>query len=97
MSDVERICAMNHERVKWAEEYQCPSVSMKASVKTDKAKAKRRQECKMTALLACAAACGAGTAFLSIGIASGSLAAVLMGGITVLVFMVSGFLLDLTA
>lgn len=99
MSDVEKICDRNHQRARWAEEYAdretvipFPSASRK-----EKARAQRRQQRAWTATLACAGACGVGTTFLAIGISEMNLAAMITGGIVLLVFMLSGYFCEAVA
>lgn len=93
MTDVEKICERNYQRVKWAEEYAdretvipFPSASRK-----EKAKAYRRWKRLWAATLACAGACGVGTTFLAIGISDMNVMAMITGGVVVLVFLISGY------
>ena len=98
MSDVERICEQNHQRVRWAEEYS----DMKQPVlqfpnRKEREKARKLIKRMRTASMACAMACGMGTAFVGIGIADMNMASLITGGIVVLVFMVSGFVCEIKA
>ena len=98
MSDVERICEMNHQRVRWAEEYadvQEPVLQFPNS--RERAKARRQAKVMRTASLACAMACGMGTTFLGIGIVEMNWTALITGAIIVLVFLISGYACEIRA
>ena len=98
MSDVERICEQNHQRVRWAEEYSDMKQPMlQFPSRKAKEKARKLQKRMRSAALACAMACGGGTAFVGVGIAEMNMPAIITGGIVVLVFLVSGFLCEIRA
>jgi hypothetical protein len=98
MSDVERICEQNHQRVRWAEEYSDMKQPMlQFPNRKEREQARKLVKRMRTASLACAAACGGGTAFVGIGIAEMNMAAIITGGIVVLVFLISGFLCEIRA
>lgn len=90
MSDVERICHRNHQRVRWADEYTDRPVQTPPDRKR-REKAKETARTLRTASLACAAACGVGTTFLAIGICDLNLAALVTGAVVVTVFLLFGF------
>ena len=98
MSDVERICEQNYQRVRWAEEYSDMKQPMlKFPNRKEREKARKLIKRMRTAALACAMACGMGTTFVGIGIADMNMASLITGGIVVLVFMVSGFICEIKA
>lgn len=90
MSDVERICEQNHQRVRWAEEYSDAPVLTLPNRK-DREKAKKKIKTLRTASLACAMACGMGTTFVAIGICEMNMAALITGAVIVTVFLLFGF------
>lgn len=90
MSDVERICHRNHQRVRWADEYtEPPALTLPDRKRREKSKETVRT--LRTASLACAAACGVGTTFLAIGICEMNMAALITGAVIVTVFLLFGF------
>ena len=98
MSDVERICEQNHQRVRWAEEYSDMKQPMlKFPNRKEREKARKLIKRMRTAALACAMACGMGTTFVGIGIADMNMASLITGGIVVLVFMTTGFVCEVKA
>lgn len=98
MSDVERICEQNYQRVRWAEEYSDMKQPMlQFPNRKEREKARKLIKRMRTAALACAMACGMGTAFVGIGIADMNVASLITGGIVVLVFMISGFICEIKA
>lgn len=95
MSDVERICEQNYQRVRWAEEYadnEKKVVSMPN--RKQRIREQKRRSALWSATLACAGFCGAGATFLAIGIGSMNMKAIVTGAIVVLVFMLFGFVCD---
>ena len=98
MSDVERICEQNYQRVRWAEEYSDMKQPMlQFPNRKEREKARKLIKRMRTAALACAMACGMGTAFVGIGIADMNMASLITGGIVVLVFMTTGFVCEVKA
>ena len=98
MSDVERICEQNYQRVRWAEEYSdIKQPVLQFPNRKEREKARKLIKRMRTAALACAMACGMGTTFVGIGIADMNMASLITGGIVVLVFMVSGFICEIKA
>ena len=98
MSDVERICEQNYQRVRWAEEYSDMKQPMlQFPNRKEREKARKIVKRMRTAALACAMACGMGTAFVGIGIADMNMASLITGCIVVLVFMISGFICEIKA
>ena len=93
--EVEEICEKNHNRVKWAEEYRdMREPVLQFPARKEKIKAQRKMRRLMTAMLACAAACGMGVTFVAIGIADMNLKAMITGGIVTAVFLITGFICD---
>jgi hypothetical protein len=91
MSDVERICEQNHQRVRWAEEYtDTPAPVVKFPSRRYVERARRKEKRLRVAALACAMFCGMGTTFVGIGIAELNTAAIITGGLIVLVFLLTG-------
>lgn len=91
MSDVERICEQNHQRVRWAEEYtDTPAPVVKFPSRRYVERARRKEKRMRVASLACAMFCGMGTTFLGIGIAELNTVAIITGGLIVLVFLITG-------
>ena len=98
MSDVERICEQNYQRVRWADEYSDMKQPMlQFPNRKEREKTRKLIKRMRTAALACAMACGMGTTFVGIGIADMNMASLITGGIVVLVFMVSGFICEIKA
>ena len=98
MSDVERICEQNYQRVRWAEEYSdIKQPVLQFPNRKEREKARKLIKRMRTAALACAMACGMGTTFVGIGIADMNVASLITGGIVVLVFMTTGFVCEVKA
>lgn len=98
MSDVERICEQNHQRVRWAEEYsdmQRPVLTFPS--RKEREKARKLQKQMRSAAMACAMICGMAAAFVGIGIASMHLPTLIAGAIGCIVFLVSGFVFEAKA
>lgn len=96
MSDVERICEQNHQRVRWAEEYSdAPVLTFPSRKAREKARKLRKQ--MRSAAMACAMICGMAAAFVGIGIASMHLPTLIAGAIGCIVFLVSGFVFEAKA
>ena len=100
MSDVERICEVNQERRRWADEYQ-QSVELRDDATPRRAKRgtplyrgdKRRRVMRVCSL-ACAMAAGSGAAFLGMGIAMQHQATILVGALVAAVFLLAGSALE---
>lgn len=91
MSDVERICEENHNRVRWAEEYtDTPEPVVKFPSRRYVERARRKAKRMRAAALACAMFCGMGTTFAGIGIVELNATAIIIGGLIVLVFLLTG-------
>ena len=91
MSDVERICEENHNRVRWAEEYaDTPQPVVKLPSRRYMERIRRKEKRMRVAALACAMFCGMGTTFVGIGIAELNTAAIIIGALVVLVFLITG-------
>lgn len=98
MSDIERICAVNHNRRKWAEEVEAgydPSVSRADSSPCAGKPLKRRRNDKRrnalrTAVTACMMATGGGGAFAGMGLAMGHWQTVVVGSVVAAVFLLAG-------
>lgn len=98
MSDVERICEENHNRVKWAEEYSdMREPVLQFPSRKERQKAREKQQILRTATIACAMASGMGAAFAGIGVAEWNMAALITGAIIVVVFMISGIICETKA
>ena len=96
MSDVERICEVNQERRRWAEEYQ-QSVELRDDATHRRAKrgsplyrGDKRRRAMRAGSLACAMVTGAGAAFLGMGIAMQNHATTLVGALVAAVFLLAG-------
>lgn len=93
--ELEEICEKNHNRVKWAEEYSDMKRPMlQFPGRKEKIKAHRKMRRLMTAMLACAAACGVGVTFVAIGITDMNVKAMITGGIVTAVFLITGCICD---
>lgn len=99
MSDIEMICERNHERRKWAEEYEytdCdPSVSEADSSHCAVEPMRRRNDRKRnmvlrTACTACTMAAGGGAAFIGMGLCMGDLLTVVVGSLVAATFLICG-------
>ena len=98
MSDVERICEQNHQRVRWAEEYKdVQEPVLKFPNRREREKARKLVKRMRSASLACAMACGSGAAFIGISCAEGNVAGLVTGGLIVLVFLITGFCCEIKA
>lgn len=92
--ELEEICEKNHNRVRWAEEYRDMREPVLQFPGKEKIKARRKMRRLMTAMLACAAACGMGVTFVAIGIADMNVKAMITGGIVTAVFLITGCICD---
>ena len=92
--ELEEICEKNHNRVKWAEEYRDMREPVLQFPGKEKIKAHRKMRRLMTAMLACAAACGVGVTFVVIGITDMNVRAMITGGIVTAVFLITGCICD---
>ena len=96
MSDVERICAVNHERRRWAEEYhqsaelQDDTTPRRAKRGTPLYRGDKRRRAMRAGSLVCAMVSGAGAAFLGMGIAMQHHATILVGSVIAAVFLLAG-------
>ena len=92
VSDVEKICEMNHERRK-AEEYQYTDfgqVETAEPVRNAKRKARERRRALRTAVTACMMATGGGAAFVGIGISDGHWPTIMIGLFIAVAFLLAG-------
>ena len=105
MSDVERICEVNHERRRWAEEYEGERIAAASSKprndrevriatahpgpRNDRRGDKMRRVMRAGSL-ACAMAAGSGAAFLGMGIAMQHTATIVVGAVVAAVFLLVG-------
>lgn len=101
MSDVERICEVNQERRRWAEEYEekrcCQHGGQGSGHPTDHRNDKRifkMRRVMRVCSLACAMAAGSGAAFLGMGIAMQHKATILAGALVAAVFLLAGSALE---
>ena len=100
MSDVERICEANYQRVRWAEEYDREGRETRIATaakppRNDRGGRKDRQRrIFRTASLGCAMFCGMGTAYLGLGVAMWHLPTMVAGIVAAVVFLVAGWRLD---
>lgn len=99
MSDVEMICKRNHERRKWAEEYEYtdydPSVSEAdsspyAGEPMRRSNDRKRWGVLRTVCTACTMAAGGGAAFVGMGLCMGDLLTVVVGSLVAATFLVCG-------
>lgn len=90
MSDVERICEVNHERRRWAEEYDekrcCQHGGQGSGRPTDW---ERRKAYRNTAL-GCAMFTGGASAFVGIGLSTGRWLTVAVGLVVAALFLCCG-------
>ena len=90
MSDIEMICERNHERLKWAEEYdQYADVEVVETVTPLRGPRKRNRVLR-TACTACTMATGGAAAFVGIGLCMGDLLTVVVGSLVAATFLVCG-------
>ena len=96
MSDVERICAANYARVRWADEYRDVEP---VELPEDKSRHKTMDRYRgyRAATLLAAALGGVGMAFLCIGIAIMHFPTLIMGLVMAIVFTASGYCFDVEA
>lgn len=99
MSDVERICETNHDRRKWAEEYESKhDVSPVELVHSNEKKQKCSKELRMgvlhTGSTACLMAAGGGAAFVGMGASMGDWVTVVVGLVVAAVFILTGTQLE---
>lgn len=97
MSDVERICEVNQERRRWAEEYDekrcCQHGGQGSGRPTDHRNDKRGDKMRRVmrgGSMVCAMATGSGAAFLGMGIAMQHQATILVGALVAAVFLLAG-------
>ena len=90
MSDVERICMMNHERRRWAEEYD----ARQADRENRKASDRERKLHLRGATLISAVFVGIGLTLLGMGIEAMQLQTIVVGLVSTLVFGVFGGVLE---
>lgn len=96
MSDVEMICKRNHERRKWAEEYEYTDcdreeiATVAALPRNDKRVGRKRWGVLRTACTACTMAAGGGAAFVGMGLCMGDLLTVVVGSLVAATFLVCG-------
>ena len=100
MSDIEKICERNHERRRWAEEYETKQTTATPVelVRNEKKKQQRRKELRISVMrngsMACLMASGAGAAFVGIGASMGDWQTVLVGTAVTAVFILTGTQLE---
>lgn len=97
MSDVERICAANHDRVRWADEVYADCEPINDVLEKQKEKSFEKYRALRAATLLAAAVMGIGITFLCIGICDMSLSTILMGAIIFVTFAISGYQFDVWA
>lgn len=97
MSDVEKICDLNHQRARWAGEYADPVPDLYIPTEREVKKCWKRQRIMRTAAQACVMITGMGAAFVGMGIASLHLPTLIVGAVAALVFLVSGFAFEAKA
>lgn len=94
MSDIERICEINHERRKWAEEYDWQYTDFGqveiATEANDKRGGRKRQKVLRTVCTACTMAAGGGAAFVGMGIVMGHWLTVVLSTLIAAVFLLTG-------
>lgn len=100
MSDVERICNTNHDRRKWAEEYETKqaTASPVEMVRNEKKQQQRRKEVRISVMrngsMACLMAAGAGAAFVGMGASMGDWKTVLTGTVVAAACILTGTQLE---
>lgn len=101
MSDVERICEVNQERRRWAEEYQ-QSAELQDDATPRRAKrgtplyrGDKRRRAMRAGSLVCAMVSGAGAAFLGMGIAMQHQDTIFLGAIVAAVFLLAGSAMEM--
>jgi len=103
MSDIERICEINHKRRKWAEEVEkdCGAeiATSAAPPRNDREtdchglrprNDSNRRKCLRTACTACMMFCGGGAAFVGMGIVMGHWQTIVLGSLIAVVFLLTG-------
>ena len=101
MSDVERICEVNQERRRWAEEYhqsaelQDDTTPRRAKRGTPLYRGDKRRRAMRAGSLVCAMVSGAGAAFLGMGIAMQHQATILVGSVIAAVFLLAGSVMEM--
>ena len=96
MHDVEMICERNHERRKWAEEYEYTDVdreeiaTVAALPRNDKRADRKRSKVLRTVCTACTMATGGAAAFVGIGLCMGHLLTVVVGSLVAATFLICG-------
>lgn len=87
MSDVEKICEQNHQRVRWAEEYaDAERIENEAKEKKQRDKSMDTYRIYRAATLFSAGSAGIGLAFLCIGLCMMHFSTVVMGALMAVVF-----------
>ena len=103
MSDIEMICERNHERRKWAEEYEytdCDSSVSEADSSPYAGESVRRRNDRKrwgvlrTVCTACTMATGGAAAFVGMGLCMGDLMTVVVGSLVAATFLVCGTSLE---
>jgi hypothetical protein len=93
MSDVERICHMNHERrmqeTAQYTDYGITAREAEAKLR-ERISARKRKNCMRTACTACMMVTGGGAAFVGMGLVMGDLATVVIGLLVAVTFLISG-------
>lgn len=102
LSDVERICEINHERRKYVEEHDQYTDFGLVQIETkeadcnslrprnDKRVSRKRRSVLRMVCSACDMAAGGGAAFVGLGLASGDLLTVVVGLLVAATFLISG-------
>ena len=96
--ELEEICEKNHQRVRWAEEYndmQRPALAFPG--RKARELARKRVRLLRTSALASAAICGTGVTFVAIGIVDMNVQAIVTGAVVTLVFLLFGWHCDAKA
>lgn len=99
MSDIEKICERNHERRRWAEEYESKqAVAPVELVRNEKKQKQRSKEARLSVLrtcsMACAMAAGGGAAFVGMGASMGHWLTVIVGMLIAAAFILTGTQLE---
>ena len=93
VSDVERICQINHERRKLAEENEIAAAP--AELRNDKrSESSEKRTVLHTAFTACMMAAGGCATFVCIGITMGHWSTVVIGSVMAMVFLLTGARLE---
>lgn len=97
MSDVEKICDLNHRRARWAAEYADTEDMDCFPTERENTNDQKREMAMRTAARGCAMFTGMGAAFVGMGLASMHMPTLIVGATTALVFLLSGLALDAKA